>query len=152
LARVGNATIQFNATTGSTYGSATTKFFSGSLAAPTNPMLGAYIVLNDGTPTLTYATYSVANGLADATLTAPGSATALNAVTTSQIADVTASFATSANVSVYAMRIGPAFALTGTNTITLGALASASDGAGLLLNTSTAQTHTPNFTFGTAGN
>ncbi len=73
-----------------------------------------------------------------------------------KVTDVTATSAP-ASTSVYALRIGGAaggaFGLTGTNTITIGASASAADGAGLILNTITAaQTNTPNFTFGTGGN
>ncbi|TCO92740.1 autotransporter-associated beta strand protein [Chthoniobacter flavus] len=78
-------------------------------------------------------------------------AATLQAATASQIVTVDAGFNTTANASVYALRIGDN-TLGGTNTITIGSGASAEDGAGLILNLATARTDTPNFTFGTGGN
>ena len=124
----------------------------------TNDMLAPWLV--DQTAN-SFLTYSVANGITTlgTTYGSAGnfdvngnSAAAIQGATTSQKVDVTVGSALIADASVYSMRIGNV-ALTQTGgpfTVTIGAGASASDGAGLIM--TGAQTHTPNFNFGTGGN
>lgn len=102
----------------------------------------------NGQQFVTYGPNGVAPAAFDVQAT---SASALQAATASQIVSVDAGFNTSANVNVYALRLGDN-TLGGTNTITIGSQAPAEDGAGLILNLATARTDTPNFTFGTGGN
>lgn len=120
-------------------------------AAPvvTNGMLAPYLLEVSGVPQ--YLTYGP-NGITPAAFdVAATTAAALQGATPSQIVSVDASFTTSANASVYALRLGDV-ALSGSNTITIGAQASEEDGAGLILSVSAARTDSPNLTFGTGGN
>ncbi len=137
----------FNAATGSD-----TKFTATQIngAAPlvTNGMLAPWIIAQTAAPTFVT---SGATGLGpvayDVTATTN---TALQGATATQKVDVTTALTTGANASVYALRVGNV-AISGTNTVTVGANASATDGAGVIFNSTGAQTHAVNWSFGTSG-
>ncbi len=153
LNQVGNGTITFNSTAGSLYGSATTQFKSGSLAAPTGgaPMIGAYYVSADVPASPVFVTYATATGIADATVTTAATAAAIQALTNVQIGDVTVAATLTGAANPFALRIGNV-ALAGAFTVTLQGDSTVANGAGLILNSTTAQTDAVNFTFGAGGN
>ncbi|EDY17460.1 autotransporter-associated beta strand repeat protein [Chthoniobacter flavus Ellin428] len=160
LNRVGNGTIAL--THGANvYGATQTQFaitnLNGSAPLATNGMIAPWLV--DAT---TFSFFNYASGSLQTLGTTYGSANnwdvnastaaLLQGATATQKVDVTAAAALSASANVYALRVGN-FALTngsGANTITING--NATDGAGLILNSTAAQTDTVNFTFGVTGN
>ena len=139
----------FNAATGSDTKLVTTQI-NGATPVVTNGMIAPWIIDQTTAASPTFVT-SGATGLGPVTYDVGASTAALfNAATASQKVDVTTTIAPN-STSVHALRVGN-LAITGTNTITVGANASASDGAGVIFGSTAAQTHTPNWVFGTGGN
>jgi fibronectin-binding autotransporter adhesin len=161
LARVNNGVITIsalNAFTSSNFSATAasdTVFLptniNGSAAAASNGMVAPWIIDLSGT-TPTFVNFGAGFGLAPiAAYSIPaGNVTSVGTWTATSTVDVTTGGALAANASALALRIGNV-AITGTNTITVGASAAGTDPAGVIFAPTANQTQANLWVFGTSG-